>query len=216
VTAVDHEEATDADSKHSNITGDQAENKSSDYEEEEEDEEDGEEENSDDNKLLVEEIEPTPRDYEQGFCVLDNRISCGEGGFSGDLDIPCARNTRPQPVATKKEIDILREVCPEFVQGLTENETPSLCCDLRGLRELKKNYEMPKQLGLNRCPSCFYNFRRIFCNSACSPQQSKFLRVEKTVPVVVGNYSLQQVQELTYFVEKRFADGLYDSCKSKY
>lgn len=164
---------------------------------------------------LLPEIIPTAADYEEGFCVLDNRVSCGEGGISGDLSIPCARNTRPQPIQTQKEMDLLREVCPEFLDDLSDGEKPTLCCDLRGLRELKNNYELPKQLGLSRCPSCFYNFRRIFCSSTCSPKQSQFVRVDKSVPVPVGNETLQQVTEMTYVVAKQFADELYDSCKSK-
>lgn len=179
--------------------------------------EDEEEEEEDDGDIVLQEdFEPTAADFEKGFCVLDNRVTCGEGGFSGDLGIPCARNTRPQPIKTPKEMSILKEVCPEFVNDLPEGEMPSLCCDLKGLRELQRNYEMPKQMGLARCPSCFYNFRRIFCNSACSPVQSKFLRIDSSTPVPVGNWTLQQVQQMTYFIERRFADGLYESCKSKF
>ena len=42
------------------------------------------------------EIEPTLEDYENGYCISDSRMSCGKGGFTGDVDIPCARNTRPE------------------------------------------------------------------------------------------------------------------------
>lgn len=179
-----------------------------DYELEGSDDYEGEE---DDHVSIEPEIVPTESDYEEGFCVVDNRIACGEGGFSGEMPIPCARNTRPQPISTKREMDILKEVCPEFVQD--DGSMPKLCCNIRGLMELKRNYEMPKQFGLNRCPACFYNFRRVFCNSACSPQQSKFLRVDKTLPYTFANQSMRQVEELTYIVEKRFADELYESCK---
>ena len=189
---------------------------SDDYEGTEGGEEEEEEEEDDGEIHLLEDFQPTAADFEAGFCVLDNRVTCGEGGFSGDLGIPCARNTRPQPIKTTKEMEILKEVCPEFVNDLPEGQMPSLCCDLKGLKELQRNYEMPKQMGLARCPSCFYNFRRIFCNSACSPVQSKFLRVDSSAPVPVGNYTLQQVQAMTYFVERRFADGLYESCKSEF
>lgn len=210
--ASSFEERTGRDQKHAD------EDVEEDYEAAERrmDDEDDEDEYDDENVQLEQEIVPTSEDHNEGFCVVDNRIACGHGGFSGDLEVPCARNTRPQTVTKKSELKILKEVCPEFLEGLEDGQSPKLCCNIRGLRELKRNYEMPKQMGLNRCPSCYYNFRRVFCNSACSPQQNKFLRVDKTLPVTVANHSLSMVQQLTYFMNKNFADGLYKSCKSKW
>lgn len=164
---------------------------------------------------IVEEIQPDYHDYEKGYCISDNRMSCGKGGFSGETDIPCARNTRPKRLNTTDELNLLREVCPEFLEDIPDGEYPELCCNKRTLYELRLNYDMPKQLGLNRCPSCFYNFRRLYCNLACSPKQSKFLRVDKSVPTQIGNKTYFKIKEMSYFLNRNFANGLYESCKCK-
>ncbi|KAH7637438.1 niemann-pick c1 protein-like protein [Dermatophagoides farinae] len=159
------------------------------------------------------EIEPTIDDYENGFCISDNRMSCGKGGFTGDVDIPCARNTRPQRFETDEELNLIRDVCPEFLENMQPGERPELCCNMKGLHELRISYDMPKQMGISRCPSCYYNFRRLFCNFVCSPYQSKFLRIDKTESVLIGNETYQKIREMTHFINKDFANGLYESCK---
>lgn len=200
-------------------------NDSSDKNEEAEDDYDDAGDGGDDDEdsgpeVLLDEIQPTSKDKEEGYCVLDNRLSCGKQAIMNQvLKVPCARNTRPQPLETKKELELLQEVCPEFLEGLSENEYPKLCCNYQGLRELFDNYQLPKQFGLEFCPSCYYNFRRIFCNSACSPRQNKFLRVDRTGPVTIElankTHSLRKVEQMTYFMNENFANALYDSCLSK-
>lgn len=188
--------------------------------------EDGEGEEEDEEEegvgVLLDEIQPTAQDRDEGYCVLDNRLACHtEETFIGQtLKVPCARNTRPQPLEGKAELELLKEVCPEFLEDLPEGESPKLCCNYQGLRDLQENYRFPKQFGLTFCPSCYYNFRRIFCNSACSPRQNKFLRIDRSTPVVVelGNqtHDLHKVDQMTYFMDENFANGLYESCLSKY
>ncbi|OTF70433.1 niemann-Pick C1 protein-like protein, partial [Euroglyphus maynei] len=135
-------------------------------------------------------------------------------GFTGDVDIPCARNTRPQRLETDEELNLIRDVCPEFLENLEPGQAPELCCNMKGLHELRISYDMPKQMGISRCPSCFYNFRSLFCNFVCSPYQNKFLRIDKTEPVLVGNHTYQKIREMTHFISKNFANGLYESCKN--
>lgn len=193
---------------------DDEEDENSSNEEEEEEEQEGFEE-------LLDEIQPTAQDKNEGYCVLDNRLACHtEETFIGQtLKVPCARNTRPQPLEGKAELELLKEVCPEFLEDLPEGESPKLCCNYQGLRDLQENYRFPKQFGLTFCPSCYYNFRRIFCNSACSPRQNKFLRIDRTTPVEVHlanqTHSLRKVDQMTYFMNENFANGLYESCLSK-
>lgn len=203
-----------------NINDDNLENAEEGEEEEEEgdDYENGYHEDDMDYDLdkfieVHDEIVPTEFDIENGYCVSDNRMSCGKGGFSGDVDIPCARNTRPTSLRNQNELNLLREVCPEFVEEIPDDKMPELCCNIKGLLELKISYDLPKQMGINRCPSCFYNFRRLFCNFACSPKQNKFIRIDKTQPTQIGNKTFQRVKDVTYFLDKQFANGLYESCK---
>ena len=44
---------------------------------------------------------------------------------------------------------------------------------------MKKNFELPKGLIGQTCPTCYYNFRKNFCDVTCHPRQSNFVRVDK-------------------------------------
>jgi Niemann-Pick C1 protein len=66
------------------------------------------------------------------------------------------------------------------------------------------------KLMLGRCPSCYYNFRSLFCAMTCSPDHSRFLTVEQT-----GNSStgVETVEAINYNLADDFAQRLLDSCR---
>ncbi len=156
---------------------------------------------------LAPELEPTADDIESGYCVLDSSLSCGEGGLTGG-NIPCVRAKRPQRLNNTEALLLLKETCPEFLE---QEENPLLCCDFEALKLLADSYIIPKNLGLGRCPSCLFNWRKTFCNSACSPKQNKFLTVSKST--LLEENGLKRVDEVIYYMNKEFAINLYDSCK---
>ena len=53
----------------------------------------------------------------------------------------------------------------------------SLCCSLRQLEDLKQNFATPQQLIEERCPICWYNFRKNFCDMTCIIQSSSMLTI---------------------------------------
>ncbi|VDO12059.1 unnamed protein product [Rodentolepis nana] len=56
------------------------------------------------------------------------------------------------------------------------------------------------------CPSCFANFRRLFCEMTCSPTQSDFI-----YPVEV-RYD-KAIERVNYNLTYQFGNGFFDSCK---
>jgi len=51
---------------------------------------------------------------------------------------------------------------------------PNLCCDRKQLAEIQKfKYIIDNLIG--RCPSCYFNFLRIFCEMACNPEHDQFI-----------------------------------------
>ena len=68
---------------------------------------------------------------------------------------------------------LLDEACPHL-RGDLEGDF-RLCCSPSQLQDLKSNFDMA-QAFLNRCPTCFYNFRKNFCDMTCRPDQSLFLK----------------------------------------
>lgn len=57
---------------------------------------------------------------------------------------------------------------------------PAICCDEGQIDDLLTNFKAAEAL-LNRCPTCYYNFRINFCDMTCRPDQSKFLKPTQIV-----------------------------------
>ena len=64
---------------------------------------------------------------------------------------------------------------------------------------------------MDRCPSCFANFFKIWCHMACRGNQKEFLNVTQQEPSKdsPGKYS---VKEVTYLMSSDLANNIYDSC----
>jgi Niemann-Pick C1 protein len=68
------------------------------------------------------------------------------------------------------------------------------------------------KLMLGRCPSCYYNFRSLFCAMTCAPDHSRFLTVKD-----LGNSTAPPgritVESIYYDIADDFAGRLLDSCR---
>ena len=68
------------------------------------------------------------------------------------------------------------------------------------------------------CPTCWYNFKKNFCDMTCSDQQSKFIRADN---IVTGpgfdngdvDY-MEMVKDVTYFAHTDFVTDTYESCEN--
>ena len=157
-----------------------------------------------------------------GQCIFYD--ACGwdpdyEDGIGGNQVhyLNCAYDGPPKR-ATQEQLDILEEVCPHLFTG----EEQDLCCSLKQLTDLKVNFVTPQQLIEPTCPTCYYNFRKNFCDMTCSPDQSMFVRANNFVEgpgfelgeVDHTNQTVKMVKDITYFVKEEFAEKTYDSCKN--
>jgi len=71
---------------------------------------------------------------------------------------------------------------------------------------------------LGRCPSCLYNFKKVFCELTCSPDQSDFLTVNKVKEQNASAINVDGaalVTGLEFRVTREFGDGVFASCKVK-
>ena len=85
-----------------------------------------------------------------------------------------------------------------------------ICCSERQLDALIENFQTPKSIIAQQCPTCYYNFITNFCDMTCSPHQTDFVRPDRYL--TVDNNEV--VAELTYFTHKQFNDDTYNSCKN--
>ncbi len=85
------------------------------------------------------------------------------------------------------------------------------CCPAGQIATMANQFGLAK-LMLGRCPSCYYNFRSLFCAMTCSVDQSRFLSVE-----TIGNSSIYPdrvtVESVNYNLADDFAQNLLDSCR---
>ncbi|KAL3081849.1 hypothetical protein niasHS_012297 [Heterodera schachtii] len=137
-------------------------------------------------------------DTEDKQCVM--RGICGK---DGELRQNCRYEKQPVPVNSSMEIEY-SELCPQlFKEGNTD-----LCCDDEQFDVLKQKLVTARNI-LWHCPSCYANYVNFWCQFACSPYQAQFVEIVETRRADDVEY----VSEVNYYVTKRYADELFDSCK---
>ncbi|KAI1380316.1 multidrug efflux transporter AcrB transmembrane domain-containing protein [Hypoxylon crocopeplum] len=139
----------------------------------------------------------TPK-HEAGRCSM--RGHCGKKSFFGK-QLPCVDNglaTTPDPEFAQE----LQAVCgPKWADS-------KVCCSPEQLSALKSELSTPNQI-IGSCPACKENFYNLFCSFSCSPDQSLFINVTKTVEKS-GKTLVAEVDQL---ISKEYGEGFYDSCK---
>ena len=115
----------------------------------------------------------------EGHCIWYD--VCGKDPSPPDNYNPHCLNCAydgPAKLLPSEYEDVLDEACPHLREDLGGDLR--LCCSPAQLKDLKSNYAMAKPF-LERCPTCFYNFRKNFCDMTCRPDQCLFLKPEVTV-----------------------------------
>uniref|UniRef100_A0A5S6R403 SSD domain-containing protein n=1 Tax=Trichuris muris TaxID=70415 RepID=A0A5S6R403_TRIMR len=119
----------------------------------------------------------------------------------------CAYDGPPLPFKDAAGLGILKKLCPSLVEESTKEA--ALCCDAGQVHTLDESLRLPR-LYFSRCPSCLYNFAQLWCQLTCSPKQSSFLNVTKTV-VSEGKVAVQEVE---YHVVDTYVSGAFNSCRT--
>ena len=157
---------------------------------------------------------------EEGNCIWYD--TCGwdpdyAGNDPSKIHFLNCHYTGPAKPATDEMLEILAETCPHLYE---DGQPQDLCCSKRQLNDLKTNFVTPQQIIEPVCPTCYYNFKKNFCDLTCRPDQSKFVRVDHTIEGPGydegdGDYTGQNVtmvKDVTYFVAEDFATETFDSC----
>ncbi|KAK0402230.1 hypothetical protein QR680_016217 [Steinernema hermaphroditum] len=103
----------------------------------------------------------------------------------------------------------LKEICPH----LYADKNREVCCDTEQVDLLIGQMSVPRQL-LARCPSCFANFRSMWCDFACSPRQGDFVNVLETASDHSRYNNTPYATRVEYFVRDDYATAMLDSCKN--
>jgi Niemann-Pick C1 protein len=96
------------------------------------------------------------------------------------------------------------------VLSLGPNNTYT-CCSPDQIANMADQFGMAK-LMIGRCPSCYYNFRSIFCAMTCSTDHSRFVSVGSTG--TSSRYPGQiTVESVNYLMAADFGQRILDSCR---
>ena len=142
-----------------------------------------------------------PVNHTKGLCLWYGQCKETTLGWQN-----CLNNTPARSVDPGSEVyQLLEELCPWYAKG---NETKA-CCDKNMLETLKKSI-LPAQNFLQRCPSCFTNFMRLFCATTCDPNAASFMDVSQFFWDPTSN----AISEVEVYMTYSFADIMYNSCKN--
>ena len=119
----------------------------------------------------------------------------------GDKPKNCLYNGPAKSLTDPKGVKLLNSICPELKGQPT-------CCSTNQLVALGKNLQTMAQL-TTRCPACWNNMRRLYCQLTCNQDQSLYLD-PKTIRNDTGH---ETIIDVNYFVSPTFKKGLFDSCK---
>ncbi|XP_077294393.1 Niemann-Pick type C-1a isoform X2 [Arctopsyche grandis] len=135
----------------------------------------------------------------EGHCIWYGECSKNALGKGRN----CVYNGPAKPLEPEGQ-EILREFCPELVQG---NDVRT-CCSLNQTKEFSSNIKIAANF-LKRCPTCMDNFAHHLCAMTCSPHQSDFIEVVKTEPSPNGD----AITSMNVYLTKKYMVGVFDSCK---
>ncbi|KAH3677177.1 hypothetical protein WICMUC_001758 [Wickerhamomyces mucosus] len=137
----------------------------------------------------------------EGVCSIYG--NCGKNSLFG-AELPCPVNQKAQ-AATQDQIDELTQLC-----GTEWQNNNAICCTSEQINSLKENLRKADSL-ISSCPACQKNFRNLFCQFTCSPNQSDFIAVTKQSKSLEGN---PIVSEVEFSINDEMASNFYESCKN--
>jgi len=142
----------------------------------------------------------------------EDGMGCNEVQF-----LICKYDGPPKPAEGAEALELLQSECPHLYDELTATGEVNLCCSTRQLRDLKTNFAMVSSFLAGTCPTCYYNFRKNFCDFTCSPKQASFVGANSYVEGPgfddFEGQTVEMVRSVTYYANTAFVEAVYDSCK---
>jgi len=113
----------------------------------------------------------------------------------------CLYNGPAKKLTDPKGLKLLNTFCPELSGQHT-------CCSTKQLIALSAIKVFVGPLTA-RCPACWSNLRRLYCQLTCNRDQSMYMD-----PINVDNSTGHAtILDINYYVSPIFKQGLFDSCK---
>ena len=106
----------------------------------------------------------------------------------------CRYEEEPQTIADSATNHLLQNICPELFED--NNLDIPVCCNKDQIEILDNDLKKAEAI-IGGCPSCYFNFRNMWCHMTCSPKQSDFVVIKKTEMHPFQNYSIFMEEHAT-------------------
>jgi hypothetical protein len=121
------------------------------------------------------------------YDVCSNRTNF-RSGFDNPAKVqwlPChVDNIEPRRLDNKAHVDLFKKLCPMMYK----QDDEALCCSINQLLIIEFDI-VAAQAIMGPCPACYLNFRTIWCNLACNPDQAEFVYPEIVQSIKYHNFS---------------------------
>ena len=142
-----------------------------------------------------------PVNHTKGLCLWYGQCEKTALGWQNCYDNTPARSVDPD----SDVYQLVEELCPWYAKG----KDTKICCDENMLLTLKDTITPAKNF-LQRCPSCFTDFMKLFCATTCDPDAASFMDVYE----LFWNPTTNAIKQVQVYMTYDFADILYDECKN--
>ncbi|TPX49954.1 hypothetical protein SeMB42_g02416 [Synchytrium endobioticum] len=139
--------------------------------------------------------------HRAGVCAMYGQ--CGSETTFG-LQLPCPANVNATLNLDESFQSLVAKTCGESYRN------KPLCCDASQVQTQHDSMKIAYNL-VSACPACWENFRRLFCDFTCSPDQSTFVNITQVKTSSRTHKDI--VAEVDVYVNPEFGNGLFDSCK---
>lgn len=141
---------------------------------------------------------------EEGHCIWYGECGPNDKGKVTN----CYYNGTAKLMEEKEALDLLQDSCGMIYNGPNDTYT---CCGPDQVRTISSQFGLAKLL-LRRCPSCYYNFRSLFCAMTCATDHSRFLNIsEYGTSMIYPNTTT--VEAINYNLADSFAGNFLESCR---
>lgn len=156
--------------------------------------------------FLLVTIEETHQ-YRSGRCVLNDGCDVEKGNCSK------ANIIKPKPL-TQNGAEKLKKICPSlFPSNSSEINRVPVCCSAFGVMRLKIFLKIIREEFV--CAACWLNFKELFCQLLCSPNQADFVKVDKKNFQSFRGGKREIFQPtVEYFLTDKYSQKVYESCKT--
>lgn len=145
-----------------------------------------------------------PISAEEGQCIWYGECGPGPDGKVKN----CYYNGTAKLMEDEEALDLLEESCGMIYNGRNNTYT---CCGADQVRTISSQFGLAKLL-LRRCPSCYYNFRSLFCAMTCAPDHSRFLNITEFGTSMIYP-DREMVEAISYRLADDFAQRFLESCR---